>query len=66
MPGNEYRNESIKNVALMMVAVPGMPGGLLLADGFASDNQDTADFGKMMGTGSLVAGGLNAGAASFS
>jgi hypothetical protein len=45
--------------------VLGILGGLLLVEGFTSDNQDTADFGKMMGIGTLVAGGLGAGVGIF-
>ncbi|OHD75963.1 MAG: hypothetical protein A3J97_04270 [Spirochaetes bacterium RIFOXYC1_FULL_54_7] len=46
-------------------ALFGVLGGLLLVEGFTSDEQDTADFGKMMGIGTLVAGALSAGVGIF-
>lgn len=46
-------------------AVLGVLGGLLLVEGFTTDNPDTADFGKMMGIGTMVAGGLSAGVGIF-
>ncbi|MFH2114215.1 MAG: hypothetical protein ABIJ86_06895 [Spirochaetota bacterium] len=46
-------------------ALFGVLGSLLLVEGFTSDNPDTADFGKMMGIGTMVLGGLSAGVGIF-
>jgi hypothetical protein len=45
--------------------VLGVLGTVLLVEGFTNDDQNTADFGKMMGIGALVTGGLSAGTGIF-
>lgn len=68
LPENNQPSKALRTGGWILVgtgAVLGILGGLLLAEGFTTDNPDTADHSKMLGIGALVAGGLSAGTGIF-
>jgi hypothetical protein len=68
LPADERPSKAFRTGGWILVgtgAVLGILGGLLLVEGFTSDNQDTADHSKMFGISALVAGGLSAGVGIF-
>ncbi len=68
LPADERPSKAFRIGGWVLVgtgALLGVLGTVLLVEGFTNDDQNAADFGKMMGIGTLVAGGLSAGVGIF-
>lgn len=68
LPADERPSKAFRTGGWILVgtgAVLGLLGGVLLVEGFTTDNPDTADHSTMFGIGALVAGGLSAGVGIF-